>query len=314
MKISILILVFSTFLLGCVSSPDIHQAARQGDVVMLNRLLDEGVFPDVQDQWGQRALHYASREGHLEVVTALLDRGADPDGLDDRNGRPLHYTCDPNILTLLLEHGADIRAQYEDKSTPLHGAVLCPQQQVQLARILIDAGADPDAKNDLDLTPLHLAVGYADTELVSLLLDRDVDVNAENIQGLTAMDMAIVTGKTGFADLLSAKGGKSKKYFSPDTAKAHFERGKFIGKDGGNPLKKKFESDSGFVLFQFRLDREGTTDTEYYTYRGFETVYGRFFAEPGHSYTMDVYGEVFPRKTYAVARDKATGQIVGFFR
>ena len=72
---------------------------------------------------------------------------------------------------------------------------------------------------------------------------------------------------------------------------------------------------SGFVMINFKLDRDGTDGSSgYYTYRGFETVFGRFFAEPGHTYIIDVYGEIYPQKAYAVAKDKETGQIVGIFK
>jgi ankyrin repeat protein len=71
---------------------------------------------------------------------------------------------------MLIEHGADARAQNRDGETPLHLALYWGQ--VDVARLLIEHGADRTAQNYDGETPLHLAsqkTGQVETSLACLL-------------------------------------------------------------------------------------------------------------------------------------------------
>ncbi|KAF4472043.1 Ankyrin repeat [Fusarium albosuccineum] len=60
------------------------------------------------DTWahGATALHIAVKRGHLACAELLLANGADPDGTDIDGESPLDCTSDPEMATLLLQHGA----------------------------------------------------------------------------------------------------------------------------------------------------------------------------------------------------------------
>ena len=62
-----------------------------------------------------------------------------------------------DIVKLLIDHGADVTAQDETWSTPLHLAAYCGSS-TQTMRLLIEHGADVTAQDRNNKTPLHSAL------------------------------------------------------------------------------------------------------------------------------------------------------------
>ena len=89
--------------------------------------------------------------------------GSSPTAGEIKDGTPLHFAVasgNSELVTLLLEHGADVNAKTTNGWTPLHSAV--ERRDLEMARLLLDAKADPDAKDTSGRTPLALAMERGD--------------------------------------------------------------------------------------------------------------------------------------------------------
>lgn len=136
------------------------------------------------------ALYKAVARGSLEEVNALLKDGADVNAVDD--GEPLIYRAvgkgNEHIVRTLIEAGADVNVKrvkcclvfsefrtFED-DTPLHEAAKLGYANI--ASILIEAGADIEAKSYSHKTPLDTAASFNHYNVAKLLIDAGANVNS----------------------------------------------------------------------------------------------------------------------------------------
>lgn len=127
----------------------------------------------------------AVRNGDACEVESLLAKGHDPDAPDRNGNRPLHYAVpDDNIqiAKMLLAAGADPNGRGYGHDTPLMRA-----RSVKMGRLLIDNGADLAAVDRDGLTPLMHACNLDVTKLVRLLIELGADVNVKSNVGATAL-------------------------------------------------------------------------------------------------------------------------------
>jgi len=159
----------------------IHEAARSGDVDHVAILIaeDMGVVR-ARDSDRRTALHWAAIEGHADVAQLLVDEGAEVDAADTRNEypggnfTPLHYAAHygkVEVTHVLIRAGADLNPENIFGRTPLQ-ILVRGTGSVEVARALLDGGADADHTGPNSLSALHLAAWFGKHELVDLLLDR----------------------------------------------------------------------------------------------------------------------------------------------
>jgi uncharacterized protein len=143
---------------------DVFEAAALGDVAQLRARLDED--PAASRAWsddGFTALHYAAFFGTAETARLLIERGA---GLEapSRNeefapqARPLHSAAagrNHPVCVVLLEAGADANARQHGGFTPLLEAA--QQGNEQLVELLLTLGARPGDRADDGRTAADLA-------------------------------------------------------------------------------------------------------------------------------------------------------------
>ena len=162
---------------------------------------------------GTRPLHFAIMLRHLECAVLLIEAGCDVNVCCHlEGGNPLCMAIVAStsvdvtaVVSALVEAGADMNARFTAISprlsfiagyTPLGLAVSGYHQDhvddlYEIPKILLDAGADPNATFDCGNTALHLvAARTADLEMARLLLDAGADTSRRNDKGQTPLESA----------------------------------------------------------------------------------------------------------------------------
>jgi ankyrin repeat protein len=133
---------------------------------------------DEMDDWYERErLHRAAASGDLELVKELIAEGCDPNDFDDIGGTPLHHAAREerlDVAAALLEGGARVDARCEPRigNTPLGD--VAGSCSLEMARLLVAAGADPRIRGWMGLDALDRAKARrrGDGPLVYALLVR----------------------------------------------------------------------------------------------------------------------------------------------
>jgi len=145
----------------------------------------------------------AARSGDARVVRSMVERGEDVDQLGGVNGwTPLMHAIHknhPDVALLLLDLGADSNARGKRGATPL--MLAAPRGQVAVVKALLRRGADPRASNVHGATALSNAVAAGQGAVVDALLAQDPELRlADNFVGMTSRWLARVRGR---ADVLT---------------------------------------------------------------------------------------------------------------
>ena len=96
---------------------------------------------------------------------------------------------DDESLRILVESGADVDARDMFGDPALHAAI--KEDDPEILRILVEAGADVDAKNSFGDPALHRAILKGDSEMVRILVEAGADVKITNTFGDSALKRAI---------------------------------------------------------------------------------------------------------------------------
>ncbi|KAF4317466.1 hypothetical protein BBO99_00005339 [Phytophthora kernoviae] len=196
-----------------VGSTLLHIAAKYGAMQVLDVLQTTSAREDVNavDSLGNTALHYAADCAQLEVTRVLLKMGADVNLQNRRLTSPLHMAVSKarlDMVKLLVDEGpADVNAtDYQDNTALLLLATMTISDMdeyasdseeeedesvhLQMAKLLLQNGADVNAANTASVSPLHHAMRRLDFDLMDVLLANGADVNQCNRFGDTPLHQA----------------------------------------------------------------------------------------------------------------------------
>lgn len=113
------------------------------------------------------------------------------------------FFASASTARLILERGGQVgaAARNEMQVQPLHAAVAAGNEET--VALLLERGADPNARQQIGYTPLMGAAGAGRDDIVDLLLARGADPAPPNDEGKTAADIAREHGHTKLAERLA---------------------------------------------------------------------------------------------------------------
>ena len=221
---------------------EILEAAKSGDVGLLNAVLEElssgertsvlavhdciEPMPDDETWQGyaevkKSPLIVAVENGNLDCVKVLLKYKADIDGHGnvvcfERDDYFVHNCCTPlyvsaaygnvDILSFLVENGADVNASTNSQCTPLMIATKC--NHTDTVAFLIDQGANVNLQDDDDYTALHHAVEASNFDALRCLINGGANVNACAVSNWTPLMLACEFNNVKVVDCLLQHGAK----------------------------------------------------------------------------------------------------------
>jgi ankyrin repeat protein len=188
--------------------------------------------PDPSDPLAKRRRHSGGEGGYtplltatsandLEMVRLFVEKGLDVNAATRRGDTALHFAAGAGNLAmvkLLLAKGANVNIATQESIPVRKGPIAlnhltalmyaAPYGTPDLVRTLIDAGAQVNAKDIRDMTPLMLAVSSEtqNPEVAKLLLAKGADVKPKSVMGETALDWAKKFGHPEVIRLLQEAG------------------------------------------------------------------------------------------------------------
>ena len=153
----------------------LHHAADCGHLHIVQYLVDHGanINQGIKYNDGVTPLYMACRRGHLSVTELLLGRGADPTITSSEGATTLmiaSYYGFPDCVSFCLRYNAlDTFVNAQDSVGATALSLSCRQGHIEVARALLEAGADPMPVDHGGGTCMDIARSYNDEELVHLL-------------------------------------------------------------------------------------------------------------------------------------------------
>lgn len=181
----------------------LNAAAYHGRADMVRAILE--IIPPEYSAGPEKheAMRMAAGRGRREVVNLLLDQGTEVGPLDlsypfrqqfgesESFATPLHAAANNghlDVVKLLLERGADPNMKNDVEDTALQLAAFNGQFSIVVQ--LINEHADLEAYNKFRLTPLHRATVNGHDDVVNYIIRRGVNINARDVNDWTPLHWA----------------------------------------------------------------------------------------------------------------------------
>lgn len=181
------------------SNEPLVQAIRDGELKKARAMVNSGTTLNIQDQCGAIPLHEAIRWNYTDFALELLSAGADPK-FPDGGAEALigsAFMCNPKLAGELLKRGVPVDAANGRGGTALMEATAPRCKDGTMVQLLLDAGANPNAKTKNDFTALQAAAMTGDAIGAEKLLKAGADPKSKDDRGHTPQDEACDRGEQG---------------------------------------------------------------------------------------------------------------------
>lgn len=160
---------------------------------------------ETRNAFDQTLLHLCARHNKPQYALLALERGANPSARDRMGWEPLRTCCSSRganmeVAKALLLQGVDVDAVGPDGWRIIHSAAFFGFSEMILE--LLRAGADPNSRDRLEMTPLHLASSLGRLDAVKMLVECGADPTATDKKGLRALDVAVTSRNIAVAEYL----------------------------------------------------------------------------------------------------------------
>ncbi len=185
----------------------------EGNIAMVKQLIKLGAKVNLVDADGKTPLLFAAEKGHAEIFALLLDAGADIHAKDHNGDTVLMYvaswgnvTIMQKLLTPKPDVAVNVNAINKLGITALIFAL--HEGHVEVASMLIEAGASVHIVDEYGKTVLMGAVILRNVAIVEKLLALGVDVNAGPKNSRTALTLAVICDQIDIVKLLLKHGAR----------------------------------------------------------------------------------------------------------
>ncbi|XP_050783890.1 protein phosphatase 1 regulatory subunit 12C isoform X3 [Gopherus flavomarginatus] len=196
----------------------LHQACIDENLEVVQFLVENGADVNQADNEGWTPLHVAASCGYKEIAQYLLAHGAQVAAVNSDGEIPLDIAEDDGMEALLREEiakrGVDVAAakreeeelmlqdtrqwlnagHIDDTRHPKTGAsalhVAAAKGYIEVMRLLLQAGYDPNVRDKDGWTPLHAASHWGVEEACRLLVEHLCDMDTLNNVGQRPCDLA----------------------------------------------------------------------------------------------------------------------------
>ena len=171
-------------------------ASNCNNLNVVNSLIKHGANIHLVDRYGRTALHYsitAVDHDSVTVLRSLIKNGADVNALTNDNCSPLMMSSlsgSVNVVTILVENGANMDIQNQNGDTALHYAVCATRNSSEVVNKLLTLGAS-HLRNQKGLTPLLFASYILKHSLVEELIQRPEIMKEQRIDALELLGASL---------------------------------------------------------------------------------------------------------------------------
>lgn len=235
-------------------------AAENGEKNICEFLLNLGVPINVKDRYDQTPLALAVIKNKEEVVKFLVDRGADVDTRKRCGNTPLLLSRSADVTLLLLQSGRlrSINSVNQDGFTALHLAA--KRGDLEQVKAIVSHGANINARDRHEHTPLTWAAIESHKEIVKFLIDNGADVNSISTLGNSVLmfsdsaEITLLLLQSGRLTSINHQNNQQKTALHYAVAKGDYAQVVALIEHGANINAKDSKGNTPFDMFlTFRL-------------------------------------------------------------